>query len=162
MLQQRCDGYVAALWKAAGGTGTTIKIPSSDGSNPTAVQQAVAGVLAADPTINGIFTLGVAIADDSLKAVGSKNITVGTCDLSLNVLNEVKSGKLLLAVDQQPYLQGYYSVLALTQFNLYGLHPNGWAISTGPSADHQGECRQGARCTEEVRHPGRELIPKML
>lgn len=130
VLQQRCDGYIAVL-KKAGGSGKTIKIPSADAGNPTAVQQAIAGALAADPKVNGIFTLGVGIADDALKAVGSKKIKVGTTDLSLNVLNEVKNGQLLFAIDQQPYLQGYYSVLALTQFNRYGLHPAS-AISSGP------------------------------
>jgi simple sugar transport system substrate-binding protein len=130
VLGQRCAGYIAAL-QAAGGSGKTLSIPPSESTNPTAIQQAIAGGLSADSKIDGVFTLGTDEADAALRAIGSRPIKVGTTDLSVNVLNEVKSGKLLFAIDQQPYLQGYYSVLVGVQNALYGVHPVG-AITTGP------------------------------
>ncbi len=47
------------------------------------------------------------------------------------MLNDIKSNQLAFGIDQQPYLQGYNSVLALVQYLRYGLHPVG-EVRTGP------------------------------
>lgn len=134
VLEQRCTGFASAL-KAAGGTSKMLTIPLADGTNPTAVTQAIKGTLQSDKAIDGIFTLGSAIAIDALKAVDqvgrADKVTIGTTDLSNADLEAVQQGKLLFVIDQQPYLQGFDSVQIAVQYIRYGVHPIGPVI-TGP------------------------------
>jgi simple sugar transport system substrate-binding protein len=133
-LETRCAGYESEL-KAAGGRMVGLTIPAEDASNDQKVQQAIAGALKSDPEINGIFTLGATVATNAVAAVeqspASKNITIGTTDLSTNALNAVKDGKIKFVLDQQPYLQGYYSLVQAQQYLKFGLRPVK-AIDSGP------------------------------
>ncbi|MFI0450129.1 sugar ABC transporter substrate-binding protein [Actinomadura sp. 6N118] len=125
-LEARCTGFTQAMEKA-GGKVIPLNIPFADATNPTTVTQAITGALRANSSIGGVFTLGSGIAENAVKAVGSLNasgkVTIGTTDLSANVLTAIKNGKLLFSVDQQPYLQGYYSVLIAAQKVRFGLAP---------------------------------------
>jgi simple sugar transport system substrate-binding protein len=61
-------------------------------------------------------------------------IKVATFDLGPDVLREVRDGRILFAVDQQAYLQGYLPVVMLAQRSRYGLFPaRGDVIATGPN-----------------------------
>lgn len=136
LFEQRCDGLEAGM-KEAGGTSTDLSIPYQDVTNPAKIMQAVQGALNGDKDIDAVFTLGSGTARDALRVVtempGDKKPTVGTVDLSTEVLQQVKDGNLLFAIDQQPYLQGYYAIAILAQEIKYGLHPVG-TVSTGPLA----------------------------
>lgn len=136
LFEQRCKGLEAGM-KEAGGASTELSIPYQDVSNPAKVMQAVQGALNGMPDIDAVFTLGSGTARDALRVVGQrvgdKKPAVGTVDLSTEVLQQVKDGKLLFAIDQQPYLQGYYSIAILAQDIKYGLHAVG-TVSTGPLA----------------------------
>ena len=60
------------------------------------------------------------------------DIKVATFDLSKDVLDAIKADKMLFAIDQQQYLQGYLPVF-LTSTRLYGLQPGGGQpVLTGP------------------------------
>ena len=49
------------------------------------------------------------------------------------MLEAVRDGKILFAVDQQPYLQGYLPVMLLAERARYGVFPReGELIPTGP------------------------------
>ena len=49
------------------------------------------------------------------------------------MLTAVRDGKMLFAVDQQPYLQGYLPVMLLAERARYGVFPGeGELIPTGP------------------------------
>jgi len=132
--QARCKGLEEGM-VAVGGKGTTFNIPYSDAGSPQQVMQAIKGTLAADSSIDGVFTLGSGIAENALQAVDSAGlgdkVKVGTTDISTNTLNAVKDGTLLFDIDQQSYIQGYYSVLIAAQKLKYGLQPIG-VITTGP------------------------------
>lgn len=100
-------------------------------------QAGVAAALQADDTIDGILTLGPTGADPTLAALteGSllDKVKRATFDLSENVLNALKDGKMLFAIDQQQYLQGYLGVQAMTLYVQYGLLAGGGnVILTGP------------------------------
>ncbi|QXJ23867.1 substrate-binding domain-containing protein [Actinomadura graeca] len=132
-LQQRCDGFTAEL-KKAGGNAAMLTIPSSQASDQQAVTQAVQGYLRSHKDVDGILTLGTAVAQGALKAreaSGAKTIKIGTTDISTQVLNQVKDGALEFAIDQQPYLQSFYGVLTASQSKAYGLRPAG-PIMTSP------------------------------
>ena len=134
VLEQRCKGYTDAV-EAAGGTAKNLVIPTDDASNDQKVQQDIAGALQSTPGINAVFTLGSSIATDAVAAVKQAgktgDIRIGTVDVSNNVLKSVVSGDLDFAVDQQPYLQGYYGVQMAYQYLKFGLKPAN-AIDSGP------------------------------
>ena len=56
----------------------------------------------------------------------------GTFDLSAEIVEKIKDGTTLFGIDQQPYLQGYGSVLTLTLLDRYGITPALPVTATGP------------------------------
>ncbi|MEU1513850.1 sugar ABC transporter substrate-binding protein [Streptomyces sp. NPDC005811] len=138
-LEQLCQGYIDAI-KKGGGTATSLRLPYQDSTNPTKVTQTIAGALQADQGVDGVFTTGAAIAENALTAADNlgRKITIGSGDLSTKALQDVKAGKIAYAIDQQPYLQTYYGVLAAKQYALYGLAPAD-AVLTGPRVVDQSD-----------------------
>lgn len=133
-VEERCNGYVAAMEEA--GVETIYQtIGTGDATNPQAMTQAIKGTLQANPDIDGIYTLNAVPAMSALRAVdevGRKGeVMIGTADLSNEALMAIKNGDLAFAMDQQPYLQGYLSMLIADQYLNYGLHPIGH-VKTGP------------------------------
>ncbi len=129
-LDARCNGFAKGL---AG----TSKVVQVDLKDPTGAQQAIAAAVQADSGINGILALGPTGSAPTLAAIkqlslGSK-IKLATFDLSKDVLNAIKAGDMMFAIDQQQYLQGYLPIVFLTYDKLYGLVPGGGQpIYTGP------------------------------
>lgn len=133
VVQMRCDGLKQVV-EAAGGTFTQINVPAAQASNPTVLTSALSGALRKDPNIDAIFTLGSSAAELAAKVIEEQksSATLATCDISTNVLNLIKDGKIAYAADQQPYLQGYYAVQTLVQDLRLGVHPIG-QIGTSPN-----------------------------
>jgi simple sugar transport system substrate-binding protein len=131
-LDLDCAGYDDAF-KAAGGSSKVLIIQFSDASNPTFVTNAIKGALQADKDIDAIWTIGAlqAVASvEAVKQVGRKVVN-GSLGLSLGSLEALKKGDLLFIADLQPYLDGYYALLAAYQYVRYKMLPLG-QISTGP------------------------------
>ena len=131
-LALRCKGFKEGLAQT-GGTVTEIGVNLS---SPTQTQQTIEAALQHDPTIDGILTLGPTGATPALKALQDLNktgqIKLATFDLSSDVLNAIKGGHMLFAIDQQQYLQGYLPIVLLT---LYKTNLNTIAndvLMTGP------------------------------
>ena len=129
-----CEGFVA-VFDRAGLASSIFNLPMTDAGDPQAIAAALRGQLAADPDIDGVFTLGTAIAESAMQAIGDLGVTdsvaLGSGNLSINVLNAIIDGDIAFAVDQQPYLQGYYGVLIAVHHVEYGLAPSE-PIRTGP------------------------------
>jgi simple sugar transport system substrate-binding protein len=129
-LDARCKGF-------ADGLAGTSKVVQVDLKDPTGAQQAIAAAIQSDASINGVLALGPTGSAPTLAAMkqlnlGSK-IKLATFDLSKDVLNAIKAGDMLFAIDQQQYLQGYLPIVFLTYDKLYGLVPGGGQpILTGP------------------------------
>jgi simple sugar transport system substrate-binding protein len=131
-LEQRCQGFTDAMKQA----GATVKEIGVNLNNPTQTQQTIEAALQHDPTIDGILTLGPTGATPALKALQDLNkvgqIKLATFDLSSDVLQAIKAGQMLFAIDQQQYLQGYLPIVLLT---LYKTNLNTIAndvLQTGP------------------------------
>jgi simple sugar transport system substrate-binding protein len=128
-LDARCKGFETGL----GGKSTVLAVQLSDQSGS---QQKIQAAVQADPTIDGIMALGPTGAAPALKALQALNnttIKLATFDLSKDVLNAIKAGTMLFAVDQQQWLQGYLPVVFLVYYHLYGVMPGGGQpILTGP------------------------------
>jgi simple sugar transport system substrate-binding protein len=115
-LALRCKGFKEGLAQT-GGTVTEIGVTIT---NPTQTQQSIAAAIQRDPSIDGILTLGPTGATPAIKALQSLNklgqIKLATFDLSSDVLNAIKNGQMLFAIDQQQYLQGYLPIVLLTLY----------------------------------------------
>ncbi len=133
-IKQRCDG-LAKGEKNKGGKSTQLSLPATAFANATAIANAVKGAITKDKTINAVFTISSADCDASVvgvKAAGSK-AAIGSFDLSENILNRVKNGEQLVAVDQQGWLQGFLATSTAWQFAAYGILPATTTILTGPA-----------------------------
>jgi simple sugar transport system substrate-binding protein len=115
-LELRCKGFTDAM-TAAGGK---VKEIGVDLKNPTQTQQTIEAALQADPTIDSILTLGPTGASPAIAALKDLNklgqIKLATFDLSSDVLNAIKAGQMLFAIDQQQYEQGYLPIVLLTLY----------------------------------------------
>jgi simple sugar transport system substrate-binding protein len=131
-LDARCRGLARAM-RAAGGRSRVFAI---DDQSPKAPQRIAAAIRAGG--IDAVLTLNATGGIEAVKAVQSlarpDAVKVATFDLGPDVLNAVKAGQLLFAVDQQPYLQGYLPVVLLAERARYGIFPaQGDVIATGPN-----------------------------
>jgi len=86
-------------------------------------------MLMQDQTIDGVVTLGVAVAVDALESIKQvratgRNVDLGTMDLGNTVLEAIEAGEMSFASDQQPFLQGYYGVMISHLFNTYKMAPS--------------------------------------
>ena len=129
-LDLRCKGFADGLKKSGG----TSKVVAVEITNPAQTQQRVRAALSG---VDGILTLGPTGAKptlDAMRAAGQLGkIKLATFDLSPEVLEAVRDGDMLFAIDQQQYLQGYLPIVFLTQFKQYGVMPGGGGIiPTGP------------------------------
>jgi simple sugar transport system substrate-binding protein len=128
-LDQRCDGFREGL-------GAQVEVLAVDLTDPTSARSRVENSLKQRTDVNGILTLGPTGADPTIAALQAGGqlgkVKLATFDLSPNVLEEVRDGRLLFAIDQQQYLQGYLPVQFLSQFAQLGLSPVG-EVRTGPA-----------------------------
>ncbi|MDX3629132.1 sugar ABC transporter substrate-binding protein [Streptomyces europaeiscabiei] len=133
--EARCDG-IADGAKSKGAKSKQLPLPSSNFGNPSAVTQAIKGALLKDDTIDALVTIGVQDADSAAAAIdqasAADKVKLGTFDLSDSQLNRIKAGKQLFAIDQQPYLQGFYAVSIANQYLSYGVIPPQNPLLTGP------------------------------
>ncbi len=113
-LDARCQGFTDAM-TAAGGT---VEVLGVDLADPTGAQQKIEAALTAAPDVNGVLTLGPTGSAPALAAMealglGGK-VQLATFDLSPEVLQALKDGKMLFAIDQQQYIQGYLPIVLLS------------------------------------------------
>jgi simple sugar transport system substrate-binding protein len=128
----RCRGFTAAL-RRSGGRASQISIDLQDAS---AAQQQIRRAIN-DVGADGVLSLGTAAAGPALKAVRAggfgRMVQLATFDLTPEVLEAVRIRRMLFAVDQQPYLQGYTPVMMLAERSRHGVFPpSGELIATGP------------------------------
>ena len=128
-LDRRCAGFAEGLGE---GAMVTVLAGSPD---PTEARNAILAALGQNPDLDGLLTLGPVGADPALQALEEAEMLGGlvfaTFDLSPTVLEALRDGKMAFAIDQQQFLQGYLSVVMLTQFAKYGVMPAN-VVQTGP------------------------------
>jgi simple sugar transport system substrate-binding protein len=128
-LEQRC----AAVKKTLGGTVENLQV---DGTSDAAVNGTIKAKLQQDPSIDGVLTLGGQFGIQAVRAAdeAGSDATIATFDLSADVIKLIRDDKMLFAVDQQPFVQGYLGVTALY---LRGINGNdiggGLPIYSGPT-----------------------------
>jgi simple sugar transport system substrate-binding protein len=128
-LEQRYVGAKSTL------KGKVSRLQVKGVTDLATTQNQIRTYLTTNKSIDGILTLNPQIATSAVTAaaaVGSK-AQIGTFDLSGDVITDIQQGKMLFAIDQQQYLQGY---LPVTFLYLYNTNLNtvggGQPILTGP------------------------------
>jgi len=131
-LEARCKGFTDRMREAGIETDT---VDVSGG--PANAEGAISAYLLSQPDANAFFTVSPAshnyeVAHAILERMGrAESSSLTTFDLTPFILENIKNGTTLAAIDQQPYLQGYLaSVLARTYID-WGAIPGG-DILTGP------------------------------
>src|SRR3954453_1153708 len=127
-LNDRCDG-------AREGFGGDVENLQVDISNPTDVEARIKGALQTTPDVGGGLTLSSQVADRAVSAAsgaGSK-AQIATFDLNTGVVDAVRDGRILFAVDQQQYEQGYLPIMMLKLYRQNGnTLGGGQSVLTGP------------------------------
>lgn len=131
-LDTRCKGVVQAFEDA--GLEAEVLGIGNDAAEATTV---ISDYYAANPDVNGFFTLGPNGATPfysfmEAEGLAAGDIYHGTFDLGPEIVAHIKDGTTLFGIDQQPYIQGYLAVQWLTWIVRYGLGIPGDIISTGP------------------------------
>ena len=134
-LQAICKG-LAEKAKAIGITSANLELPTADSTDQSKVSRDIGAYLQSHAGVDAIFTENAAVGTAATAALEAGQMTgkvqVGTMEISKVALQQIKDGKLLFLVNEQPYLDGYYGVLFAFQYAKYGLAPVG-VVSTGPS-----------------------------
>jgi simple sugar transport system substrate-binding protein len=131
-LDQRCAGFAKGM-RGGGGATTVVGVEVQD---PDQSQQRIAQAIR-QTGADGILTLGAASALPAFRAIRAgdfeRPVELATFDLSPEVLQAVRGGQMLFAVDQQPYLQGYLPIIMLAERARHGVFPPaGELVPTGP------------------------------
>jgi len=89
------------------------------------------------PNTAAIIGLGHTPLDQAPAAVKqvNKNIPIGGFDVTSDILSAIKSGTITATVDQQPYVQGFQSVMELALYLKYGISPANINTSNGALID---------------------------
>jgi simple sugar transport system substrate-binding protein len=148
-LEARCQGFTDAMTEAGG----TVEQLVVDLNNPTEAQQRIEAALAADAEIDGVLALGPTGAAPAILALQNSGkadaVTLATFDLSPEVLQAIKDGQMLFAIDQQQYLQGYLPIVLLSLYNNNGNTIANPILMTGPGYVTAENVDQVMQLTEE-------------
>ena len=130
-LEERCDG----LTDTFSGEVVRFNVATTGIRDIAGTLATIQDKLIAESDIDSILTLNPNIADAAMQAIeaagGAQKLA--TFDLSPDVLEAIEAGKMMFAIDQQQYLQGYLPVVFLY---LYNANANtvggGLPVLTGP------------------------------
>lgn len=127
-LDQRCEGFLEGFQGDAAQLATNI--------DPTAIRNSLTAYLNRNQDIDALLTLGPLGAGPVIDALESQGalgqFQFGTFDLSPRILETVANGDMDFAIDQQPYLQGYQSVITANEYVEHLLMP-ATDLLTGPA-----------------------------
>jgi simple sugar transport system substrate-binding protein len=127
-LEARCDGVKSTF------TGTYDKIYVNYADMPS-VRTTIAAKLKQDPSIDFVVALDASIGLTAIDAIsdGGSKAKVGTFDFNPQIPEKIKSGQLVFAIDQQPWLQGYEAIDSLWLYKANGnVLGGGKPTLTGP------------------------------
>lgn len=129
-LEARCAG----VRKTFRGRAANLYV---NGTDMPSVKSSVTAKLKQDKSIDYVVTLGAPFALTSVKSVADADseARVGTFDLNKDLVKAVGAGDIQMAVDQQPYLQGYLAVDGLWLYRTNGNYSGGGSepVLTGPA-----------------------------
>lgn len=130
---QYCDGLKEG---AKGAAYTILDLSSTDFGSPSAVTQAIKGMLLKNPSVDGLYTIDQQDGDSAAAAIQqagkTRKVRLATQNFDLPGLARIQNGTQTVAIDQLGYAQGYYAVSEAFQYVAYGIDVGN--IETGPVA----------------------------
>jgi len=148
-LDLRCQGFADALAES----GIESSVVAVELADPTEAQQRVLASISADPDVDGILTLGPTGATPTLKGLQEEGllgeIKLATFDLSPEVLEAIRDGEMLFAIDQQQFTQGYLPIVYLVLFKENLNTPGSMVVMTGPGFVTQDTAAQVIELSEK-------------
>jgi simple sugar transport system substrate-binding protein len=143
-LQQRADGVKKILGKAGV---KILTIPNAKSDIP-GTKAKVQAAFKADKTLDGFLGLDPDVTIPCLDVL-PKATKAGTFDVGGSI-KEIQAGRMLFAIDQQQYLQGYlpvvFAMLFVTNLNTVG---NGAPVLTGPGIINKGNASRIAKLASQ-------------
>ena len=128
LLDAICNGLDEGFGSSAG------IVPSN--WNPADVTAKTRAVLESDPMVDTILSMSTTNAPaiaDTIEEMGlADEILHSTFNLSEEVLEDIRDGRIAFTIDQQPYLQGYLPVIAINLKARYGIQFITDHIGSGP------------------------------
>jgi simple sugar transport system substrate-binding protein len=103
-------------------------IPTTDFTNPTYIATAIEAEVTKDPGIDGVMIAGSGFLSGGLTAENSlgsraKKIVWTSFDTTVDALKALDQHKMAFLIDQQPWMQGYLSVVYMALHLKYGMSP---------------------------------------
>ncbi|MDM8527322.1 extracellular solute-binding protein [Anaerolineales bacterium HSG24] len=132
-LQLRCEGFTDALERVNG----TVETLIVDLNNLVDMEEQVVRAIKAQMGIVGVLTAGMSTIMPTFEIIEgterlSNKVKLATFDISPEILALVKDSKIIFAVDQQQYLQGYIPIVLLKLYNDNANTPADKIWPTGP------------------------------
>lgn len=135
-LESRCKGVEDGATKA-GAKVTILRVPANLDGNTTATAEAIKAEMSKDPSIDAVINLAAWASDAAGIAAKQLNkadkVKLGTFDLSPAIADRIKKGTLTMAIDQQPYLQGFLAASMLAAHIDFGTNISTVPVLTGPN-----------------------------
>lgn len=133
-LEARCKGVKDGAEKH-GAAVTNLPLPANLDQNVTGTSEAIKAELIKNPTVDAVITLAAWASDAASVAIqqAGRPVKLGTFDMSPAVLDRIKEGTQTMAIDQQPYLQGFLATSMLAAHIDFGTEISTDPVLTGPA-----------------------------
>lgn len=135
-LETRCKGVQDGAADAGAET-YILRVPANLDQDMVGTSEAIKSELIADPQIDAVINLAAWAADASASAIDqlgkTDEVQLGTFDMSASVLERIAAGTQTMAIDQQPYLQGFLSTSMLFAHIKFGTELATKPVLTGPA-----------------------------
>ena len=132
-LDRRCAGMTDAFSDA----GLEAQVLSIVGEDAAQSQTIISDFYAANPNVDAFLTLGPNGANPFYgfaeeEGLSAGDVVHGTFDLTPEVSKNIQDGFSMFAIDQQPFLQGYWGVMTLGLLLRQNIKPTIPVWATGP------------------------------
>ena len=147
-LEQRCKGVTDGAAEA-GAKVTVLNTPANLDGDVTGTAEALKAEFIGDSSIDAMVScadFGAAAGANAVEQTGA-NIMVSAFDFSPASLDRISAGTQTMAIDQQPYLQGFLATSMLFANLKFGTNISTNPVLTGPSiidADNVEAVKAGA------------------
>lgn len=133
-LEERCRGVVDGAAEA-GAKVTILNTPANLDGDVTGTAEAMKAEFIGDSSIDALVScadFGAAAAANAVEQTGL-DILIGAFDFSPASLDRISAGTQTMAIDQQPYLQGFLATSMLFAHLKFGTEISTDPVLTGPA-----------------------------
>jgi simple sugar transport system substrate-binding protein len=145
VLFTKHDEGITALDERVAGAREALKVKGIDGkvlvTGPELekAEKTIEAALREDPALAAVISSGQTdtqaaglVVERLRRESGRSNLFAAGFDLSPEILRLVRSGPILVTIDQQPYVQGFYPVVQLYLRSRYGIYPSSMDAGANP------------------------------